>query len=122
MSEPEAILWLLAEGCYNKEQLEQAAGRIYMQALWDLIKRSPLYQELYHEAVIEGKAIGIAEGKAEGEIGLVLRQLERCIGPLPASQEEAIRRLRVSEIEELGEALLSFSSPADLADWLRRNN
>jgi hypothetical protein len=82
-----------------------------MQALLDLIKRSPLYEELWQEAR--------TEGKAEGETALVLRQLERRIGPLPASQQESIRRLRVSEIEELGEALLSFSLPAGCAGTIK---
>jgi hypothetical protein len=51
----------------------------------------------------------------------VLRLLERRIGPLPALQKEAIRKLQISEIETLGEALLGFSSPADLTRWLCRN-
>jgi hypothetical protein len=54
-------------------------------------------------------------------VELVVRQLSRRLGDLSAQQKKAIRRLPVSKIEALGEALLDFSSPADLTHWLREN-
>ena len=54
-------------------------------------------------------------------IDLRLRLLRRRLGELPASQEGAIRKLGLPKIEMLGEALLEFTSRADLTRWLRSN-
>jgi hypothetical protein len=53
---------------------------------------------------------------------LVLRQLRRRLGPLPAARRRAIEKLSLRRIEALGEALLDFNSPEDLERWLRRNS
>jgi predicted transposase YdaD len=70
MSDPESILWLLAEQRYNEHQLSRAVGRRNMQALLDLLRQSPLWQKAEAEGEnrgrAEGKARGIAEGKARG--------------------------------------------------------
>ena len=65
---------------------------------------------------------GRQEGRQEGEVELVLRQLKRSLGVLTASQERAVRKLDLSRVEELSEALLDFTSRADLARWLRANS
>jgi len=49
----------------------------------------------------------------------VLKQLGRRLGILSAAQEKSIRKLPLSKIEELGEALLEFTSRDDLLRWLR---
>jgi hypothetical protein len=41
---------------------------------------------------------------------------------LTASQERAVRMLKLSRIETLSEALLDFTSRANLARWLRENS
>ncbi len=41
---------------------------------------------------------------------------------MTASQEGSIRKLGLSRIEALSEALLDFHSPADLSRWLRQNS
>jgi hypothetical protein len=69
----------------------------------------------------QGLQKGIVKGRQEGEVELVLRQLKCRLGALPASQEKAVRKLELSRIEALGEALLEFSSRADLTRWLRTN-
>jgi hypothetical protein len=66
MSDPEAILWLLARERYNMEQLDVVIGRHHMQALLDLIKRSPLWQE--------AEAVGKTEGEARGRLA-ALREM-----------------------------------------------
>ncbi len=53
---------------------------------------------------------------------LVVRQLKRRVGRLTASQEGSIRKLGLSRIEALSEALLDFQSRADLSRWLRQNS
>jgi hypothetical protein len=70
----------------------------------------------------EGFQQGRHEGRHEGEAELVLKLLARRLGALSAAQEKSIRKLPLTKIEELGEALLEFTSRADFARWLRLNN
>jgi hypothetical protein len=64
---------------------------------------------------------GLQQGRCQGEADLVLKLLGRRLGTLSSAQEKAIRKLPLHKIEALGEALLDFTSPADLARWLRNN-
>ena len=68
-----------------------------------------------------GMRMGIAEARRQGVANLVLRQLSRRLGPLPVSQMGRIWKLELIKIEALAEALLEFTSRADLARWLRQN-
>ncbi len=67
----------------------------------------------------EGEQKGRQEGRQEGILALTLRQLQRRIGALDAETEARIRELSFEQLEQLGEALLDFSQPDDLAAWLR---
>ena len=67
-----------------------------------------------------GKQKGLQQGLQQGETEMVLRQLARRLGTLSSSQEKAIRKLSIKRIENLGEALLDFTSMADLNEWLRK--
>jgi hypothetical protein len=69
----------------------------------------------------EGLHQGLEKGRHAGEAELVLKQLARRLGALSVAQQKSIRNLPLSKIEELGEALLDFSSRDDLARWLRAN-
>jgi len=68
----------------------------------------------------QGRKEGRKEGRQQGEIELVLRLLKRRLGSVTASQEKALRVLSLSRVGALGEALLEFSSGADLDRWLRK--
>jgi hypothetical protein len=64
-----------------------------------------------------------AEGQEDGrqrEVALLLRQLRRRLGPLAPAQETRIQALPVTELENLGEALLDFQTIADLTAWLEQ--
>jgi predicted transposase YdaD len=67
----------------------------------------------------EGLQRGLRQGRHQGEAELVLKQLGRRLGILSAAQEKSIRKLPLSKIEELGEALLEFTSRDDLLRWVR---
>jgi hypothetical protein len=71
--------------------------------------------------IVEGRQKGIAEGRQEGIAELVLKQITRRLGAPSPAHEKAIRKLSAEKIEALGEALLDFAVPADLAHWLRQN-
>lgn len=53
-----------------------------------------------------------------GERGLVLRQLRKRFGELNAQVESRIVELPIEKLERLGEALLDFTTVAELTDWL----
>lgn len=53
-----------------------------------------------------------------GERGLVLRQLRKRFGELNAQVESRIVELPIEKLERLGEALLDFTTVAELKDWL----
>lgn len=52
---------------------------------------------------------------------LVLRQLQRQIGDFNPEVRSQIEALPLEQLENLGEALLDFSSGTDLNDWLQSN-
>jgi predicted transposase/invertase (TIGR01784 family) len=76
---------------------------------------------VYREAKAEGELIGETRGRSEGESGLILRQLNRRFGTLPAGVSDRISQLTIEQLDELGEALLDFTSLSDLEAWLARS-
>jgi predicted transposase YdaD len=81
----------------------------------DIMRESVIYQEIEAEA----EARGEARGEAREGLNLVLRLLNRRLGSISPETETQIRRLSLIQLEELGEAVLDFSQPSDLVDWLR---
>lgn len=75
----------------------------------EVMRESVIYQDI------------LAEGEARGEARLVMRLLNRRFGEIAAGISTQIQQLTVVQLEELGEALLDFSSLADLEGWLSRN-
>jgi predicted transposase YdaD len=70
-----------------------------------VLRESPWYQEI----------------QQEGEQSLVLRQLTRRIGEVAPALRSQVQSLSLIQIEALGEALLDFSAPSDLVNWLQAN-
>ncbi|BAY78989.1 hypothetical protein NIES25_54690 (plasmid) [Nostoc linckia NIES-25] len=61
----------------------------------------------------------IREAKEEGERKIVLRQLNRRVGNIPDELLSQIQGLSVEQLEALADALLDFSTLADLEGWLQ---
>ena len=74
---------------------------------------TPVYEQWRKET--------LQEGIQEGELTFALRLLNRRIGSIAPDLETQIRNLSLDQLESLGEALLDFSEPADLATWLEHN-
>jgi hypothetical protein len=53
----------------------------------------------------------------QGELTLILRQLNRRLGAVNSQLQERIQGLSSAELEYLGEALLDFTTTADLEAW-----
>jgi Domain of unknown function (DUF4351) len=76
-----------------------------------IMQLSPAYTKWREET--------LQEGQQEGEARLVLRLLDRRVGKLSLEVRAQIQSLSLPQLESLGEALLDFSEPSDLQDWLR---
>ncbi|PDW03690.1 hypothetical protein CJ255_07670 [Candidatus Viridilinea mediisalina] len=69
----------------------------------------------------DGHAKGHAKGHAEGQQQLVLRLLKRKVGPLSDALEAQVVALSPSLLLSLSEALLDFTTSADLQAWLQEH-
>ncbi|MDZ8139224.1 MAG: Rpn family recombination-promoting nuclease/putative transposase [Nostoc sp. DedQUE04] len=58
------------------------------------------------------------EGREEATVNLVMRQLKKRFGELTPEMRSAITGLPLPVLEDLSEALLDFTSVADLQSWL----
>jgi hypothetical protein len=70
----------------------------------------------------EGRVEGRVEGREQERRELVLRLLERKIGPVNAKAQERVDALGSDQLLLLGDALLDFSTAGDLDAWLTANN
>ncbi len=81
------------------------------------------------EGLEEGRSIGREEGREEGrsigrEEGLAeaaLRLLTRRFGSLDATIQTQIGALSVEQLRLLTDALLDFTTPADVQQWLAQH-
>jgi predicted transposase/invertase (TIGR01784 family) len=88
------------------------------EELEDLEKRE-MFLEDQQGAIIKGREEGKQEGLKEGQLKLVLRLLERRVGEIAPDIQSRIRRLSIVQLENLGEAVLDFTSVSDLMAWLQ---
>jgi predicted transposase/invertase (TIGR01784 family) len=108
---------------YTLDELKQT--RVYQEAkaegeqIGEQRGRQEGRQEGLQEGLQEGRQEGESLGLLQGERNLVLRLLPRRVGALSPDLVAPISTLSLPQLEALGEALLDFSRPADLTDWLR---
>ncbi|MHC5935187.1 DUF4351 domain-containing protein [Nostoc sp.] len=95
------LVYNLRENLRVNQELEEDDRELIMQL-------EPLYQRDREQAV------------QSGEQRLIIRQLNRRIGEINALLIERIKGLSIEKLENLGEALLDFSSVADLETWLNQ--
>ncbi|MBD2335483.1 DUF4351 domain-containing protein [Calothrix sp. FACHB-156] len=74
------------------------------------MQESVIYQDILQK--------GEERGKKQEALQLVLRQLTRRFGVVEPQTEQQIRALAIAQLEDLAEALLDFTSQADLANYL----
>ncbi len=79
-----------------------------------MMQLSPLFLEKLQAAEERGEVKGRQD---EGQT-LILRQLNRRVGDVSMDVDAKVKALSLSQLEELGEALLDFAQMADLTDWL----
>lgn len=96
-------------------ELEEQAFQV------ELGRIEPEEQEQVMQIVTSWMRKGIEQGKREGEVSIVMRLLKRKVGELDPEVEERVKRLGVSQLEDLSEALLDFSNLEDLTTWLKND-
>jgi hypothetical protein len=89
----------------------------------DIASIEPEKQEVVMQIVTswmeEGIERGLEQGKQQEALALILRQLSRRIGTVTPELQERLRGLSLTKLENLAEALLDFSTEADLVAYLQ---
>ncbi len=85
------------------------------------MRESVIYQEILREGELKGRQVGRQEGRQEGEQLIVLRLLNRQVGPLSEATVAQITSLSLDALEHLSEALLDFNTQTDLQSWLQNH-
>ncbi|MBD2363796.1 Rpn family recombination-promoting nuclease/putative transposase [Anabaena minutissima FACHB-250] len=92
---------------YRFEQL----SRREVESMLDItLKQTRVYREIKEEGLEEGR---------EAMANMISRQLTKRLGEIPQDVLSVVGGLQLPMLEELGEALLDFTSVADLQDWLQ---
>jgi predicted transposase YdaD len=128
-NQPQALLQQVVERVNQLETTQRAEISAYSQILAGLKFRKNLIRRLFQEGMMresviyqeileEGQQQGEQRGREKGERSLVLRQLTRKVGELPQRIHEQVETLSLEQLENLGEALLDFTSLLDLETWL----
>jgi predicted transposase YdaD len=102
--EASAYLQLLAGLRFDKTLIRQVFRE-------DIMRESVIYQEIQQE--------GEERGILKGEQTVILRLLARRVGDVSPELQSQIQSLTLYQLEALADALLDFSSLADLRTWLQ---
>ncbi|MBW4504642.1 MAG: DUF4351 domain-containing protein [Scytonema hyalinum WJT4-NPBG1] len=82
------------------------------------MQESVIYQDILQKGLQQGLQQGEERGKKKEALELIVRQLTRRFGAIEPEVQQQIRALSITQLEELAEALLDFSSPSDLVNYL----
>ncbi|QIR35318.1 DUF4351 domain-containing protein [Tolypothrix sp. PCC 7910] len=61
----------------------------------------------------------VTSWQLEGKQEIIMRLLNRKVGAIALELQEKILQLPNTQLEDLGEALLDFTSQEDLVNWLQ---
>ncbi len=87
-------------------KFEQLSRTEVQEMLGITLKETRVYREIKEE------------GRETEARLLILSQLQKRLGELPQQVRERMENLSLEQLENLGEALLDFTSLADLQTWL----
>ncbi|MEH2245701.1 Rpn family recombination-promoting nuclease/putative transposase [Nostoc sp.] len=95
-------------------KFEQLSRREVESMLGITLKETRVYREIKQE----GREEGLEEGREEATVNIVNRLLKKRFGEVTPEMRSAITGLPLPVLEDLSEALLDFTSVADLQSWL----
>lgn len=88
----------------------------------EIMKESVIYQDI----LLKGKQLGLQEGeqrgKQQGEAKVIIRFLTRRLGNFSEEIEAKIRSLSISQLDELVDTQLDFTSMEDVVNWLNEHH
>jgi Domain of unknown function (DUF4351) len=87
-----------------------------------MVEESNIYPGILRDGSVKHMVKDSAEENFEGARAMILRQLNRRIGDISPDLQSQIGTLSLYQLEAIGEALLEFSEPADLINWLQSND
>ena len=138
LPQTQETLWLrlLGRGTVQKRAIDELAAlplnqpyvKITLELLYNLQKNLKINQSSQTEdqelimrlAPLYQQDRELA--KQEGEQRLIIRLLKRRFGEIDSLLIQKVQELPVEKLEELGEALLDFTSVTDLETWLEHNS
>jgi predicted transposase YdaD len=82
------------------------------------MQESVIYQDILQKGLQQGLQQGEERGKKQEALELILRLLTRRFSAIEPEVEQQIRTLSITQLEDLAEALLDFTSPSDLVNYL----
>lgn len=87
---------------------------------WDMtvLRQSPWYEAILKEGLEEGSKQGLQQGLQQGESIIILKLLNNRLGSLPLDIQQQITNLSTSQLEELSDQILYFTSQNELQQWL----
>jgi len=80
----------------------------------EIMQESVIYQDILQKGLKQGEE----QGKKKEALELILRQLVRRLSAIEPETEQQIRTLSITQLEDLAEALLDFTSQTDLINYL----
>jgi predicted transposase YdaD len=123
-NQPQTLLEQIVQRVNQVQTTQRPEISAYTQILAGLKFKKDLIKRLFREGMMRESVIYqeiLEEGEQRGERrerSLVLRLLTRKVGELPPGIREQVETLSLEELENLGEALLDFTSLLDLEAWL----
>ena len=124
-TQAKALLQRVAERVSRLDEGQRQEVSEYTQILAGLKFERALIRQLFREGMMRESVIyqeileeGRQEGRQEGERSLILRLLTRRVGELSEELRSRIETLSLEQLENLGEALLDFSSLSNVEAWL----
>jgi predicted transposase/invertase (TIGR01784 family) len=87
----------------------------------EIMQESVTYQRILQKGLQQGQEQGKQQGRQEEAQAMIIRLLTRRFGVVAPQVREQIENLSITQLEDLGEALLDFSSTTDLTGWLNQH-
>jgi hypothetical protein len=85
----------------------------------ELEKLAPVEKEQIVEATMSWAERAEQKGVQQGMLILITKQIRHRFGPIDSHTRKRLSELSADQLESLGDALMDFFKPEDLAKWLQ---